>query len=160
MQRGRKSHNATVATVSRLHQPLHQLPLPKRRSVVQAEGLHPVTQRAACVTVQDISAGLLVHGHHLTLHALRHGHRLPETPGPPVGVTVKAEGVGSGAAQASEALFALDVVRVGGNQQAAGLQLDAVTRAEGEGGPFCRDRGGGDFQLHAENIFTFEQGRL
>ncbi|TNN80403.1 hypothetical protein EYF80_009427 [Liparis tanakae] len=135
--------------------PLHQLPLLKHQPAVQAERLHPVPQRAARVAVEHIGPVLFVHGHHLTLHALRHGHRLPEAPGSPVGVTVEAEGVGRGLAQLSEALFALDVVGVGGNQQAAGLQLEAVTRAEGEGGPFCRDGGGSDLLL--EDMFTLEQ---
>jgi len=144
-----------MATIARLHQPLHQLPLLKHHSAVQAEGLHPVSQRAACVAVEHIRPVLFIHGHHLTLHAVRHGHRLPETPGSPVGVAVEAEGVGSGLAELSEALFALDVVRVGRNQQAAGLQLEAVTRAESEGGPFCRDRGGSDLLL--QDMFTLDQ---
>ena len=61
-----------------------------------------------------------------------------------MGVTVKAEGMGGGLAELSEALFALDVVSIGRNQQATGLELDAVARAQSESGPFCRDRGGGD----------------
>lgn len=61
-----------------------------------------------------------------------------------MGVTVKAEGMRGGLAELSEALFALDVVSIGRNQQAAGLELDAVARAQSKSGPFCRDRGGGD----------------
>lgn len=135
-----------MTTVSRLHQPLHQLPLLKHGSIVQTEGLHPVSQRAAGVTVQHISPVLLIHRHHLTLHALRHWHRLPEMPGPPVGVTVEAEGAGSGLAQLSEALFALNVVSVGRYQQAARLQLDAVAWAESKSGPFCREGAGSEKQ--------------
>lgn len=144
-----------MATISRLHQPLHQLPLLKHGSVIQTEGLHPVSKRAARIAVQHISPILFIHGHHLTLHALWARHRLPETPGPPVGVAVKAEGVGSGLAELSEALLALDVVSVGRNQQTAGLQLDAVARAESESGPFCRDRGGSDTKiLLYQNVMT------
>lgn len=143
-----------MATVSRLHQPLHQLPLLKHGSVIQTEGLHPVSERAARIAVQHISPILFIHRHHLTLHALRARHRLPEAPGPPVGVAVKAEGVGSGLAELSEALLALDVVSVGRNQQTAGLQLDAVARAESESGPFCRDRGGRDTQMFLISKFS------
>lgn len=125
----RKSHHATVATVVRLHQPLHQLALLERRSVIQTEGLHPVSQSAARVEIQDIGPILLVHGHHLALHALRPRHRLPEAPGPPVVITVEAEGVWGGLAELSEALLAVNVVRVGRNQQTTGLELDAVTWA-------------------------------
>lgn len=72
-----------------------------------------------------------------------------------MGVAVKAEGVGSGLAELSEALLALDVVSVGRNQQTAGLQLDAVARAESESGPFCRDRGGSDTKiLLYQNVMT------
>lgn len=106
-----------MTTVPRLHQPLHQLPLLKHRSIIQTEGLHPVSQRAARITVQHVGPILFIHRHHLTLHTLRPWHRLPEAPGSPVGVTVKAEGMGSGLADLSKALFALDVVRVGRNQQ-------------------------------------------
>lgn len=68
-------------------------------------------------------------------------------PGSPVGVTVKAEGVGSGQAELSEALFALDVVGVRRNQQTTRLQLDAVARAESKSGPFFKNRGGSDTQM-------------
>lgn len=47
--------------------------------------------------------------------------------------------MGSGLAEVAEALFALDVVGVGRNEQTARLQLDAVARAESEGGPFCQE---------------------
>lgn len=144
MYRGRKSHTATMAAISGLHQPLHQLPLLKHCSVIQTEGLHPVSQRAASIAVQHVCPILFIHRHHLTLHALRPRHCLPKTPASPVGVTVKAEGMGGGLAELSEALFALDVVSIGRNQQATGLELDAVARAQSESGPFCRDRGGGD----------------
>lgn len=140
MQRCRKSHHATVATVVRLHQPLHQLALLERCSVIETEGLHPVSESAARVEIQDISPILLVHGHHLTLHALRPRHRLAEAPGPPVVITVEAEGVWGGLAELSEALFAVNVVRVGRNQQTTRLELDAVTWAQSEGGPFCKQR--------------------
>lgn len=65
-----------------------------------------------------------------------------------MGVTVETEGVGTGLAELPEALFALDVVGVGRNQETAGLQLDAVARAESKCGPFCRDRGG---MTHSED---------
>lgn len=129
-----------MTTIPRLHQSLHQLPLLKHRSIIQTEGLHPVSKRAARITVQHISPILLIHRHHLTLHALWPRHRLPETPGSPVVVTVKAEGMGGGLAELSEALFAIDVVGVGRNQQTTRLELDAVARAERESGPFCKDR--------------------
>lgn len=61
-----------------------------------------------------------------------------------MGVAVEAEGVGSGLAELTEALFALDVVSVCRDEKTAGLQLDAVARAESEGGPFCMDGGGSD----------------
>lgn len=143
-----------MTTISRLHQPLHQLPLLKHRPIIQTEGLHPVSKGAARITVQNISPILFIHGHHLTLHTLWPRHRLPETPASPVGVTVKAEGVGSGLAQLSEALFAIYVVSVGRNQQTAGLQLDAVARAESEGGPFWEDGGGGDTQTHIQKRYA------
>lgn len=137
-QRRREPHHAAVATVVSLHQPLHQLALLERGAVVEAEGLHSVSQNAARVDVQDVGPVLLVHGHHLTLHALRARHRLPEAPGPAVVIAVEAEGVWGGLAQLSEALFAFNVVGVGGNQQTAGLELDAVTWAQSKGGPFCK----------------------
>lgn len=140
MYRGRKSNNAAMATISRLHQPLHQLPLLEHRSIVQAEGLHPVSKRAAGIAVQHIGPILFIHGHHLALHALRPRHRLPETPGAPMVVTVKAESVRRGQAELAETLSAVDVVGVGWNQQAPGLELDAVAWAEGKGGPFCTDQ--------------------
>lgn len=133
-----------MTTISRLHQPLHQLPLLKHRSIIQTEGLHPVSKRAACITVQHVSPILFIHRHHLTLHALGPWHRLTETPGLPVGVTVEAEGVWGGLAELSKALFALDVVSIGRNQQTTGLELDAMTRTEGESGPFCQKRRGSD----------------
>lgn len=139
MYRGRKSNNAAMATISGLHQPLHQLPLLKHRSIVQAEGLHPVSKRAAGVAVQHIGPIFFIHRHHLALHGLRPRHRLPETPGAPVVVAVKAESVGRGQAELAETLSAVDVVGVGGNQEAPGLELDAVTWAKREGGPFCTD---------------------
>lgn len=139
MYRGRKSNNAAMATISGLHQPLHQLPLLKRCSIVQAEGLHPVSKRAAGVAVQHIGPIFFIHRHHLALHALRPRHRLPETPGAPVVVTMKAERVGRGQAELAETLSAVDVVGVGWNQEAPGLELDAVTWTERKGGPFCRD---------------------
>lgn len=55
-------------------------------------------------------------------------------------VAVKAEGVRGGLAELSEALFAIDVVSIGRNQQTARLELDAVTRTESESGPFCQER--------------------
>lgn len=129
-----------MTTIMRFHQSLHQLPLLKHSSIVQAQGLHPVSQSAARVTVQHISPILLIHRHHLTLHALRPRHRLPKTPGPPVVITVEAEGVGRGLAELSEALFAVNVVRVSWNQQTARLELDAVTWAQSKSGPFCKQR--------------------
>lgn len=129
-----------MTAVSRLHQPLHQLPLLKHRSIIQTEGLHPVSKRAARITVQHISPILFIHRHHLTLQAVWPRHRLPETPGLTVAVTVKAEGMGSGLAELSEALFAIDVVSVGRNQQTTRLELYAVAWAERESGPFCKDR--------------------
>lgn len=138
MQRCRKPHHATVATVVRLRQPLHQLALLERCSVIEAEGLHSVSQSAARVDIQDVGTVLLVHRHHLTLHALRPWHRLPKAPGPAVVITVEAEGVWGGLAQMSEALFAVNVVGVGRNQQTTGLELDAVTWAQSKGGPFCK----------------------
>ena len=107
-----------MTTVSRLNQPLHQLPLLKHSSVIQTEGLHPVAERAASIAVQHISPILFIHRHHLTLHALWSRDRLSESPGPPMGVTMKAEGMGSGLAELSKALSALNVVSVGGNEQA------------------------------------------
>lgn len=56
-------------------------------------------------------------------------------------VAVKAEGMGSGVAELSKALFAIDVVGVGRNQQTTGLELDAVAWAKRESGPFCKNRG-------------------
>lgn len=138
MYRGGKSHNAAMTTISRLHQPLHQLPLLKDRSIVQAQGLHPVSQRAAGIAVQHISPILFIHRHHLALHAVRPRHRLPETPSAPVVVAVEAEGVGRGPAELAETLSAVDVVSVGRDQQAARLELYAVAWPEGKGGPFCR----------------------
>lgn len=138
MYRGRKSHNAAMTTISGLHQPLHQLTLLKDGSVVQAEGLHPVSQRAAGIAVQHIRPIFLIHRHHLALHAVRPRHRLPETPGAPVVVAVKAEGVGRGPAELAETLSAVDVVSVGWNQQASRLELDAVARPQRKGGPFWR----------------------
>lgn len=138
MYRGRKSHNAAMTTISRLQQALHQLTLLKDRSIVQAEGLHPVSQRAAGIAVQHISAILLIHRHHLALHAVRPRHRLSETPGAPVVVAVKAEGVGRGPAELAKTLSAVDVVSVGWNQQASRLELDAVAWPQCKGGPFCR----------------------
>lgn len=55
-------------------------------------------------------------------------------------VAVKAEGMGSGVAELSKALFAIDVVSVGRNQQTTGLELDAVAWAKCESGPFCKNR--------------------
>lgn len=55
-------------------------------------------------------------------------------------VAVKAEGVRGGLAELSEALFTVDVVSIGRNQQTARLQLDAVTGTESESGPFCQER--------------------
>lgn len=55
-----------------------------------------------------------------------------------MGVAVEAEGARGGQAELAEALSAVDVVGVGGDQQAARLQLDAVTRAQSKGGPVCR----------------------
>lgn len=128
-----------MTTILRLHQPLHQLPLLKHSSIVQTEGLHSVPERAASITVQHVSPILFVHRHHLTLHGLWPWDRLSKAPGSPVSVAVKAEGVGSGLAEVPEAFFALDVVGVGRNEQTARLQLDAVARAESEGGPFCQE---------------------
>lgn len=130
-----------MTTVPRLHEPLHQLPLLEHGSVVQTEGLHPVTQGAAGVAVQHIGAALLIHRHHLTLHALRSRYGLAETPASPVGVAVEAEGPRGGLAELSEALLALDLVGVGGDQQTARLQLDAMARAESKGGPICQEGG-------------------
>lgn len=107
-----------MTTISRLYQPLHQLPLLKHCSIIQTEGLHPVAKWATGITVQHISPILFIHRHHLTLHALWAWHRLPETPGSPMGVTVKAEGMGSGLAELAETLLALDVVSIGRNEQA------------------------------------------
>lgn len=139
MYRGRKSNYAAMATISGLHQPLHQLPLLKHRSIVQAEGLNPVAKRAAGVAVQHIGPIFFIHRHHLALHALRPRHRLPETPGAPVVVAVKAESVGRGQAELAETLSAVDVVGIGWDQEASGLELDAVTWTERKGGPFCTD---------------------
>lgn len=140
VDRGWESHDAAVTAVSWLHQLLHQLPLLKHRAVIQAEGLHPVPQGAAGVAVQHAGPVLLVHRHHLALHALRPRHRLPEAPGAPVIVAVEAESVRRGQAELTEALSAVDVVGVGRDEQASGLELDAVARAEREGGPLCADQ--------------------
>lgn len=56
-------------------------------------------------------------------------------------IAVEAEGVRGGLAQLSEALFAVDVVGVGGDQQATGLELDAVSWAQSKSGPFCKPTG-------------------
>lgn len=124
-----------MATVVRLRQPLHQLALLKRRSVIKAEGLDSVSQGAAGVDIQNVGAVLLVDRHHLTLHALRPRHRLPKAPCPAVVIAVEAEGVRGRLAQLSKALFAVDVVGVGRDQQATGLELDAVSWAQSKGGP-------------------------
>lgn len=108
-----------MTTISRLHQPLHQLPLLKYSSIIQTEGLHPVAKRTASVTVQHVSSILFINRHHLTLHALRAWNRLPESPGSAMGVAVKAEGMRIGLAEVTEALLALDVVGVGRDEQAA-----------------------------------------
>lgn len=140
MYGGRKSHNAAMTTISRLHQPLHQLALLKDRSIIQAEGLHPVPQRAAGVAVQHIGPILFIHRHHLALHAVWPWHRLPEMPGAPVVVTVKAERVGRGQAELAETLPAVNVVSIGRDQQASRLELYAVAWAECKGGPFCTSK--------------------
>lgn len=137
-QRRREAHYATVATIVRLCQPLHQLALLERRAVVEAEGLDSVSQIAAGVDIQDVGPVLLVHRHHLTLHTLRPRHRLPEAPCPAMVIAVEAEGVRGGPAQLSEALFAINVVGVGRDQQTTGLELDAVSRAQSKGSPFCK----------------------
>lgn len=66
-------------------------------------------------------------------------------------VTVETEGVGSGLAELSETLFTLDVVSIGRNEQATWLQLDAVTGAESESGPFCREGKRTDISVSALN---------
>lgn len=58
-----------------------------------------------------------------------------------MGVAVEAEGARGGLAELSEALFALDVIGVGRNQQAARLQLNAMARAKSKCGPFCQEGG-------------------
>lgn len=128
-----------MTTISRLNQPLHQLPLLKDGSIIQTEGLHPVAEGAAGVTVQDVCPILFIHRHHLTLHALWAWHCLPITPGLPMGVTVEAEGMRSSLAELSKTLFALNVVSVGRNHQTSRFQLDAVAWTEGESGPFCKE---------------------
>lgn len=52
-------------------------------------------------------------------------------------VAVKAESVGRGQAELAETLSAVDVVGIGWDQEASGLELDAVTWTERKGGPFC-----------------------
>jgi len=130
-----ESHNAPVATVVRLHQPLHQLSLLEHGAVVQTQRLHAEPQGAPRVAVQQVGPVLLVHGHHLTLHTLGARHRLPEPPGAAVGVAMETEGAGRGLAQLTEAPCAVDVVGVGRDQQAARLELNAVAGAQRKGGP-------------------------
>lgn len=125
-----------MATIWGLDQPRHRLPLLKHGSVVQTKSLNPVAQATASVTVQQIPPVFLVHRHHLTLHALRAWHRLPEPPAPAVGVTEEAECTWCGQAELSKTFSALNVVGVGRDEQAAGLQLDTMTWTQGKGGPF------------------------
>lgn len=55
-------------------------------------------------------------------------------------VAVKAEGMGSGVAELSKALFAINVVSIGRNQQTTRLELNAVAWAKRKRGPFCKNR--------------------
>lgn len=115
--RGRESHNATMTTISRLHQPLYQLSILKHGSIVQTESLNPTAQGTACVTIQHVGSIFLVHRHHLTLHTLRPWHRLPKPPGTPVGVAMETEGTRCRLADLAKAFFTVDVVGIGWNQK-------------------------------------------
>lgn len=64
-----------------------------------------------------------------------------------MGVTEEAEGMRTGLTELSKTLFALDVVSVGRNQQTSWFQLDAMTRAEGESGPFCKEAAQSNTQM-------------
>ena len=59
-------------------------------------------------------------------------------------VATETEGARRGLAELAEAAAAVDVVGVGRHQQPARLQLDAVARAQGEGGPVWRGGEGVD----------------
>lgn len=62
-------------------------------------------------------------------------------PGLAMVIAVENEGVGAGPADLAETLTSVHAVGVGWYQQAAGAQLDAMTRAHSKRGPVCRWEG-------------------
>lgn len=66
-----------------------------------------------------------------------------------MGVAVETKGVGGGLTQLAKALLALDVVGVGRDQQAPGLQLDSVAGAESKRSPLY-ENGKEDFLSQRE----------
>lgn len=62
-------------------------------------------------------------------------------PGLAMVIAVENEGVGAGPADLAKTLTSVHAVGVGWYQQAAGAQLDAMTRAHSKRGPVCRWEG-------------------